>query len=134
MFKFEWDYQKAESNVQKHDVSFDEAVTVFADEMALTFSDSDHSETEDRSRTYGMSNKGRLLVVVHAEQKNTRWGRMKSSVCFRILPSLLVAIVSIWILQISADRSWPPTGESLKEAPDLQMAPQALLRAAKKAR
>lgn len=70
MFKFEWDYRKAESNVQKHGISFDEAVSVFADAMALTFSDSDHSETEDRSRTYGMSNKGRLLVVVHTERKN----------------------------------------------------------------
>jgi hypothetical protein len=70
VFKFEWDYRKAESNVLKHGVSFDEAVTVFADEMALTFSDSDHSETEDRSRTYGISNKGRLLVVVHTERKN----------------------------------------------------------------
>ena len=56
--------------MQKHGVSFDEAVTVFADEMALTFSDSDHSESEDRSRTYGISNKGRLLVVVHTERKN----------------------------------------------------------------
>lgn len=70
MFKFEWDYLKAESNVQKHGVSFEEAVSVFADGMALTFSDSDHSETEYRSRTYGMSNKGRLLVVVHTERKN----------------------------------------------------------------
>ena len=70
MFKFEWDYRKAESNVLKHGVSFEEAVSVFADAMALTFSDSDHSGTEDRSRTYGMSNKGRLLVVVHTERRN----------------------------------------------------------------
>lgn len=70
MFKFEWDYRKAESNVQKHGVSFDEAVSVFADVMALTFSDCEHSRTEDRSRTYGMSNKGRVLVVVHTERKN----------------------------------------------------------------
>lgn len=70
MFKFEWDYRKAESNVRKHGVSFEEAVSVFADAMALTFSDSDNSETEDRSRTYGISNKGRLLVVVHTERKN----------------------------------------------------------------
>ena len=49
MFKFEWDYRKAESNVQKHGVSFEEAASVFADAMALTFSDCDHSETEDRS-------------------------------------------------------------------------------------
>lgn len=70
MFKFEWDYRKAESNVQEHGISFEEAVSVFADAMALTFSDSDHSETEHRSRTYGISNKGRLLVVVHTERKN----------------------------------------------------------------
>ena len=70
MFKFEWDYRKAESNVQKHGVSFDEAVSVFGDAMALTFSDIDHSAMEDRSRTYGISNKGRLLVVVHTERRN----------------------------------------------------------------
>lgn len=70
MFRFEWDYQKAKSNEQKHGVSFDEAVSVFADLLALTFEDTDHSETEDRSRTYGISNKGRLLVVVHTVRRN----------------------------------------------------------------
>ncbi|MBK7673660.1 MAG: BrnT family toxin [Candidatus Accumulibacter sp.] len=70
MFKFEWDYQKATSNLQKHGVSFDEAVIVFADDQALTFADTDHFESEDRSRTYGMSNKERLLVVVHTERRN----------------------------------------------------------------
>jgi uncharacterized DUF497 family protein len=70
MFKFEWDYQKAESNLLKHGVSFDEAVSVFADALALTFADTDHVESEDRSRTYGISNKGRLLVVVHTERRN----------------------------------------------------------------
>jgi uncharacterized DUF497 family protein len=38
--------------------------------MALTFTDADHSESEDRSRTYGISNKARLLVVVHTERRN----------------------------------------------------------------
>ena len=38
--------------------------------QALTFSDTDHSEAEERSRTYGISNKERLLVVVHAERRN----------------------------------------------------------------
>ncbi|MDO9010813.1 MAG: BrnT family toxin [Gallionella sp.] len=70
MFKFERDDHKAASNIQKHGVSFDEAVTVFADEMALTFAYTDHFKTEDRSRTYGISNKGRLLVVVHTERRN----------------------------------------------------------------
>jgi uncharacterized DUF497 family protein len=70
MFNFEWDDQKAASNLQKHGVSFDEAVSVFGDAMALTFSDTDHAEMEDRSRTYGISNKARLLVVIHTERHN----------------------------------------------------------------
>lgn len=70
MFKFEWDDQKAAANLRKHGVSFDEAVSVFADGLALTFADTDHFESEDRSRTYGISNKGRLLVVVHTERRN----------------------------------------------------------------
>jgi uncharacterized DUF497 family protein len=43
MFTFEWDDDKAASNLTKHGVSFDEAVTVFGDAVALTFADSDHS-------------------------------------------------------------------------------------------
>ena len=70
MFKFEWDDHKAASNLQKHAVSFDEAVSVFGDTLALTFSDTDHAEAEERSRTYGASNKERLLVVVHTERRN----------------------------------------------------------------
>lgn len=70
MFTFEWDQAKEIANLLRHGVSFDEAVTVFGDDMALTYSDTDHSETEDRSRTYGMSHKGRLLVVVHTERRN----------------------------------------------------------------
>jgi uncharacterized DUF497 family protein len=70
MFKFEWDDQKAANNLQKHGVSFDEAVSVFGDGLALTFADTDHFESEDRSRTYGISNRGRLLVVVHTERRN----------------------------------------------------------------
>ena len=71
MFKFEWDDQKAASNFLKHGVSFDEAVSVFGDTRALTFPDTDHSEFEERSRTYGISNKPRLLVVVHTERRNS---------------------------------------------------------------
>ena len=55
--------------MQKHGVSFDEAVSVFADDLALTFADSDHFESEERSRTYGISNKGRLIVLVHTERR-----------------------------------------------------------------
>lgn len=70
MFKFEWNDQKAASNLLKHGVSFDEAVSVFGDALALTFTDTDHTDVEDRSRTYGISNKARLLVVVHTERRN----------------------------------------------------------------
>ena len=56
--------------MQKHGVLFDEAVSVFGDALALTFSDTDHAEVEERSRTYGISNKARLLVVVHTERRN----------------------------------------------------------------
>ena len=70
MFNFEWDDKKAANNLSKHGVPFDEAVSVFGDGQALTFTDTDHSELEDRSRTYGVSNKVRLLVVVHTERRS----------------------------------------------------------------
>ena len=71
MFTFEWDPRKAAANLRKHSVSFDEAVTVFGDPSAVTFSDTEHSADEHRSRTYGISGKGRLLVVVHTERPNS---------------------------------------------------------------
>jgi uncharacterized protein len=70
MFKFEWDHAKAATNLRKHGASFDEAVSVFGDGLALTFADADHSEAEKRSRTYRRSNKSRLLVVIHTERHN----------------------------------------------------------------
>jgi len=70
VFTFEWDDPKAASNLRKHGVSFDEALSVFGDPMALTFADTDHSDNEDRSRTYGMSNQARLLVIIHTERQN----------------------------------------------------------------
>jgi uncharacterized protein len=70
MFKFEWNEDKASGNIAKHGVSFDEAVSVFGDPLALTFADTDHSDAEHRSRTYGMSGKSRLLVVIHTERRN----------------------------------------------------------------
>ena len=70
MISFEWDDAKAASNLKKHRVSVDEAVTVFGDSLAITFPDTDHEDGEYRSRTYGMSSSGRLLVVVHTERRN----------------------------------------------------------------
>jgi len=70
VFTFEWNDPKAASNLRKHGVSFDEALSVFGDPMALTFADTDHSDNEDRSRPYGMSNQARLLVIIHTERQN----------------------------------------------------------------
>ncbi len=65
---FEWDESKSRSNQQKHGVSFEEAVTVFADSSALTIYDEGHSVTEDRFHTIGLSMFVRVLLVVHCER------------------------------------------------------------------
>ena len=52
----------------KHGVSFDEAATVFLDDLSLTGDDPDHSVSEERYVTFGVSNAGRLLVVAHTER------------------------------------------------------------------
>ena len=66
--RFEWDRNKARSNVRKHKVSFDEAVTVFYDPLSATFDDPDHSVGEQRFITIGYSSSGRLLVVTYTER------------------------------------------------------------------
>ena len=63
--RFDWDPRKAASNRVKHGVSFDEALTVFADEAALLIDDPDHSREERRFVLLGMSALLRVLVVVH---------------------------------------------------------------------
>lgn len=67
--QFEWDTKKAEQNIKKHGVSFDEAVTIFYDPLSATFDDPDHSIGEQRYITIGFSSQGLLLVVAHAERK-----------------------------------------------------------------
>ncbi len=64
-YNFEWDPKKARSNLKKHGVAFEEATTVFQDPRALNMYDPDHSESEDRWVTLGISRSGRLLVVCH---------------------------------------------------------------------
>jgi uncharacterized protein len=65
--KFEWDPAKAKSNLKKHKIAFEEAVTVFYDPLAATFDDPDHSEVDIRLITIGFSSDNRLLVVSHSE-------------------------------------------------------------------
>jgi uncharacterized protein len=68
--EFEWDTEKAESNLRKHGVSFEEAATVFFDSLSLTIPDPLHSSEENRFVTIGLSDRQRQVVVAHAERGN----------------------------------------------------------------
>ena len=64
---FTWDPRKAEANLAKHGVSFEEASTVFGDPLSLTIPDPDHSEAEPRFIIVGYGFRQNLLVVAHSE-------------------------------------------------------------------
>lgn len=66
---FEWDQAKAEANLAKHDVSFEEALTVFADPLARVFDDPDHSLDERREIIVGHSARQSLLLVCCVERQ-----------------------------------------------------------------
>lgn len=66
--KFEWDPQKADSNLKKHSVSFQEAALVFGDTLSITYPDPDHSVREHRFITVGMSQSGRVLMIAHTDR------------------------------------------------------------------
>jgi uncharacterized DUF497 family protein len=68
-FQFEWDPEKAEKNLKKHEVSFEEASTIFEDPQFISFLDEAHSADEERQITIGLSKKGRLLMAAHTERK-----------------------------------------------------------------
>jgi uncharacterized protein len=65
---FEWDPAKARRNRRKHRVSFQEAATVFGDPLAMTFLDPDHSTSEQRFITVGVSSTNRILIVAHTDR------------------------------------------------------------------
>jgi len=69
--KFNWDEEKAKSNLAKHGISFDEATTVFDDPFFLTFADPEHSIEEQRFIIMGEATNGRLLVVSYTDRINT---------------------------------------------------------------
>lgn len=64
-FEFDWDPAKAAGNIAKHGVSFDEAMTVFLNSMALSRVDDAHGAAEERWVTVGLSRATNLVVVVH---------------------------------------------------------------------
>ena len=68
---FEWDDKKAAANLRKHGVSFEEAASAFGDPLSLTIPDPEHSEAEERCVLLGMTERRRLVVVVHTEQADT---------------------------------------------------------------
>ena len=68
MIKFDWDPAKASSNLRKHGVSFEEAQSVFYDELAVQFYDEPHSSDEERFLMLGMSSGAHLLLVCHCER------------------------------------------------------------------
>ena len=67
---YEWNLIKERLNVTKHGVDFEEAKSVFADEFALVLFDEDHSSDEERFLILGMSQKERILLVVHCYREN----------------------------------------------------------------
>jgi uncharacterized protein len=63
-----WNPQKARSNRWKHRVKFEEAATVFYDEISLTIDDPEHSDNEERFIIIGVSTQRRVLVVSHTDE------------------------------------------------------------------
>lgn len=68
--EFEWDGNKAEANLSKHGVSFDEAKTVFDDPLYIDFYDPDYSDEENRYIIIGESQQRRLLIVSYTERNH----------------------------------------------------------------
>lgn len=64
-YRFEWDPAKEKANIQKHNMSFRRAATVFRDPNHLSICDKEHSQSEDRWITMGIDDSGVLRIVVH---------------------------------------------------------------------
>lgn len=68
MITFEWDESKAAANLKTHQVSFEEAKSIFFDEFGVQFFDDEHSSDEERFLMLGMSSGAKLLIVCHCER------------------------------------------------------------------
>ena len=66
---FVWNTLKAAANIQRHNVSFDEAQSVFRDPLAVIVEDQIHSEQETREIIIGHSDQGKLLFVCFTERE-----------------------------------------------------------------
>lgn len=67
--EFQWNHFKNLNNKKKHNISFEEAVTVFEDELAVLFDDPDHSNEEERFLIIGFSSRSRICIVSHCYKK-----------------------------------------------------------------
>ena len=79
---FDWDSQKARTNIRKHKVSFDEAKTIFLDPYLVTYPDKFHSDYEERYISIGYSAQNRVLLAVHTEYE-----KAENTVIIRIISS-----------------------------------------------
>lgn len=68
--EFEWHKEKAQINLGKHKVSFEECLTIFHDLLVTTMSDPDHSDDEQRYIAIGQSVRKRILLVSYTERQN----------------------------------------------------------------
>jgi uncharacterized DUF497 family protein len=67
-FQVEWDAEKAEQNLRKHGISFEEALTVLADPLSFTLPDPGHSAEEQRMLVLGRSTADRMLILSITER------------------------------------------------------------------
>ncbi len=68
--QFEWDQAKADANLRKHGVSFEEARSVFGDPLATSVVDAEDSEHQERWLTTGFSAAGNLVIVWHTNRED----------------------------------------------------------------
>lgn len=68
MINFIWDKNKAKLNLGKHNLSFEDAATVFADPLAFIFDDDEHSRKEQRNLIIGHTKKNKVIIVSFTER------------------------------------------------------------------
>ncbi|MBI1945078.1 MAG: BrnT family toxin [Deltaproteobacteria bacterium] len=79
--RFEWDARKANANLRKHGVAFEEAQTAFFDDNALVMADPAHSTVEDRFVLLGATAASKLVVVCHCYRGSNDVIRLISARC-----------------------------------------------------
>jgi uncharacterized DUF497 family protein len=68
--RFLWDPTKARSNLSKHGLSFENAISAIRDPLGVTGYDPDHSIGEDRYITFGQMDDGQIVVVSHTDNND----------------------------------------------------------------